>query len=357
MLVGFFKDHKDTCTCQIEKYVDRIWIINQDGDVEVLRKFVVSNISPTGGNFLTKIKMLIPYRHVFDLLLKNKTCFDENLIFNSPKIRSTSNYEIIKIPNKVNDYGVISDDGIENIKVFTNIKLEDTNIGKNEPKNGKPSAPDCGCTILEIIMPAGAGLLPGEKAEFRLSFKINNLLDKIGTESIVQREIILDYFVGYKWQMEIGLLGRENEIKVKPTLGGPGSPGGFDIFIYVIPTLDKIDGFDNRLKPSWHDNHNIDGKETQIEWNKYPFRLRDMIKDKSPIEIGDNISIIGRFVERYDVRKAITGLSETVNNISNKTEKETRKNKYKFIASITLASISFVGFIVLTLLRACGIVN
>ena len=356
MLVGFFKDNYETCSPRIVKFVDRIWILNHEGDVAVLRAFIVENFSQQSTEeSLTKIKMLIPYRHVLDPLLRNQTCFNENLFFNSPKTRSTGKYGITTMPkynNRKDDFGVIFDDGIENIKVYLNAKLDKLGIDSQNDAAGKIEGDTRGSTILELCFPQGATLAPGERAEFVLSFKINNLFDKLDSDGItIRREIMLEYFVGREWEAEIKLLGLNNEIKIIPGLGGATNAGGFDIFVYVPPTLEKIDGFDNKLKPSWHDTKDIDGVDTHTEWEKYLFRLRDIIKNKNIVGIGDQVSIIGKFVEKYDIRKAINNLSAKTIEISNKTDIDRRINRKRFIATLTISIIAFLATLTFSILR------
>lgn len=354
MLIGFFKDKDETCSCIIEKFTDRVWITNTDGDTRVLRSFVLENKDSTSitGEF-SKISFVVPYRNVLELRLLNKMCFDENLFFNLPQIHSTQTYNIKKMPNldgKSDDYGIIDNDGISDIKVFLAAKLDCTQL---QSRYGV-------CSIIEVVLPSGITLKPGEKTEFRLSFLINSLLDKIDSATTLtpRREIVINYFQGYGYKREIGYLGKTNEVKLLPLYNKETTSGGIDIFIYVNSLLEKVDGFENKFKPSWHDKYDVDGKEGLTDWEKYLFRPRHIYPEKDMIGMGDEVSIIGKFVEKYDVKGAITNISSVVEKIDDKVEDvyqktniESQRNKHKFIWSVTIAGISLIITVTFTLLR------
>ncbi len=294
MLIGFLKNPKDSCECKVIKFVDRIWFLNKDGDVEILRSVVVENTGQVGE--LSSIYMLVPFRNIIGTKLKNHTCFDRNNYFNSISVNTTHKYKIIKHPlndDSVGDFGIINHDGIENIKVFMNLKEPDTLLdiwGVRSQRNRLWEA-----SIIEYKLPTGHFLKPKEKTEFRIFFKVTSLLAKVKESDYSKLEVFIKYLFGVRYKLELDILNpnKNKEIKIIPTLQGDSFPGGFDIILYLPKDFKRLSGFENRTKEPYYDEHKSNGKKGDSKVEKYIFRARDFFKDKNVIGINDEINING----------------------------------------------------------------
>lgn len=352
MLAGFFKIHEDSdCSCRVIKYSDRIWLLNDRGDAQFRRQFIIEVLRESKAP-LTSVRVAIPTENITELDVINDECFNEELIFNSPHTLTTENYEVLNKPKNQRDFGIIEDDGIDQVKVFGDIVsgLSKTGLG----------TPDI-CNVVKLPFPSPIG--PGEKVEIRITFKVSAMFDVVNPNSKFPTNAIrLNYFTPcYKDLAEY--VGRSNEIKVLPELDPTNTnhPGGFDIWLYFLPNYEKIGGFLNTSLEVYDEVHNFDGlvgeKRIKLCW-----RLRNLsvAKDNKLIGSGDFFSVNGQLAEVYDSKTVIDKIKEDIPTIRDEVVKgiaETKKrlernSRLGLILSIVAMVLSIVLPFIIPLIKA-----
>lgn len=339
MLVGFFKkDEEKDCKCQVVKCSDRIWL-DKNGNASFLRSFVI-RVLPDSPLPLTEVKLLLPVEHILDIKSSNDSYFQEQYYFNQPHIRTTNTYKITKSPetNSYNSYGLINDDGIDDIKIFT---------------AGEYAAPKLfrfdKCTVLRFRIPDA--VKPGEVVGWRFSFRVSSLFDNVvGNDLLPEYNVPLSYF-SKLYNDEIVMLGGQNEIDIIPTLEGENHPGGFDIWLYLPPRFMKVSGFDDATEKI--DHRTMDGTEGDPQV-KFGWKLRWLLKkhgrpENTPMNstdiLGLNLDINGVIKQRYDSAADLKKVCESVEAIPvidgtvQKMKKEVRVSTILAIVAIILSII------------------
>ena len=301
MLVGFFKKALD-CECYVIKYVDRIWL-SGSGDAEISRTFIVK-VNENSAESLKEIRILLPFKHLTDLVNINETCFlpFSEYHFNSPEICTTQQYRIIQNPPSeklFNSFGIINHDGIEDIKVFTEIDQSTYPLGK--------------CSVIRLKLPSP--LEKGESTEIRMKFRVPSLFNKISPPPFPNYSFEFPYF-SQMYIDEIDQLNRELEIKVKPILDMSHFSGGFDIILYFPPEYVEVSEI-KAFKKKYDDPYDIRGKETSEKRLKFIWRLREFLKQKglpeeTQVGIGQEVAPSGILTGKYDVRGAVERLRQAM---------------------------------------------
>lgn len=303
MLVGFYKKPQN-CDCFIIKYVDRIWL-KENGDADILRVFVVEVGEREDNVSLEELRVLLPYKNIQGVEVINHTCFlpSSDYLFNSPEFCTTQTYTItqpLSSPIRFDSFGIINDDGIENIKVFPKIDNAFYDVGS--------------CSVVRFRLPVA--LQAGERMEIRLKFKVASLFDKVTTGISPTYFVEFPYFSSL-YKDEIAQLDGDLEVKVKPTLGTSESKfiGGFDIFLYFPVGFEKVSGF-HPFKEKY-DSLEINGRKTENKRIKMLWRLRELLKSKGLPEnhltcVGENLLLTGTLQRSYSSQEAMELLSKQI---------------------------------------------
>ncbi len=303
MLIGFFKKPVE-CICYVVKFLDRIWL-SESGDVDFLRTFIVE-VDKNSPKSLKEVRILIPCKRLEDPECVNKTFSlpGKKYYFNSPEVFSTGEYKIIQEEtncNRFDSYGIINQDGIKNIKVFTSIDYSNYQVGD--------------CSVIRLQLPEG--LEKGQSTEMRVRFRITSVLNRITGGVFPNYNVEFPYF-SRKYANEIDQLDTNMEIKVKPVLGlsSASFKGGFDVFVYLPSGFDGVSGFDDFFKKK-PDFYTIDGKKGHKKREKYLWRLREFLKKKGLAEdtlvgCGQDWLISGTLTREYNQKEAIDLMSRLI---------------------------------------------
>jgi hypothetical protein len=276
----------------------------------------------------------------------NESYFDPQYYFNQPHIRTTNIFKIKKHPNNNKDYdsyGIINDDGIDDIKIFTSTE------------SAMPKLVPFGkCTIIKFKFPVP--VKPGETVGSRFSFKVTSLFDNVtGSDIYPDYSISLPYFCSTDDE-ETSMLGKDNEIGIVPTLKGEGQPGGFDIFVYLPPKFIKVSGFTDATEKI--DHYTLDGVEGEGR-QKFSWKLRGLLKKggisdsiilNSATRQGFNIDITGVIKEKYDSAADLIKIKEKVGTIPSldetvkKVKKEVRLSTIIAVVAIIISIIGLIPF-------------
>lgn len=308
MLIGFFKSVGEIeCNARIIAFTDRIWLREQE-DGFIRRSFTVE-IEQSSPKHLSEISMLLPCE-VLDLQAENQTAFDPNWYYNSPGIRTTSRsqskYAISKIPASDIHFGTISDDGLDNIRVYVNDAAAPRFF---RVKN---------CTVIKFKL--SPPLENGQRAQWRISFYAPSLSKNITPQNPLKTLACeIKYFVGDSYIDEVDTFGERTCIPITHHPGGDRS-GGFSILLYAPPNFALADGFSLAVTKtdSRDENGNIGDQRTKLVW-----QLRRILQESGEMSptIGCNTHTIlsGTFAQR-DSGSVIGKLQATIQDFPERLE-------------------------------------
>jgi len=283
LITGFFKRYEERdCICRVIKVSNRIWLTDDIGNSQVRIEFIVE-VDEKSPAPLEKIRLALYCQSINDLTNLNPSCFDKDLIFNSPDRKTTGKYEILSSPQGNINYGYIKDDVYKKIKVW-----EDIDVSFFKPNPSEP------CCVISVGFPEP--LKAGELTEVRLSFKVTTLFDTVyPAGEYPVKSITLEYFAPCTKGLK-DVVGSKNEIKVCPQLNSSDGthPGGFDIWLYFPPGYKKIGGFNYSYKEK-HDEvydfgGNIGEKRVKIGWK---LRTYPGVINREIVGSGEGITISG----------------------------------------------------------------
>lgn len=281
MLVGFFKDAIDAGThCRVIHYTDRIWLEPSLAGT-FLRTFTIEVESGVG---IKSIRMLLPTKDVSELKGLNDTAFDQGWFFNSNTLRSAGKYEITQNPSSGHDFGVINDDGLNDIKVFVGNLVEPVHYPLADSRVVQFKFPDV--------------VKPGEKVHCRLRFSVPVLATLIRPGATLTYSIELPYFAAS--QTATSDIGIDRLIPVLPSMGGANHKGGFSVFVYAPPGYVRDLGFDGLAQKM--DRLNSDGTQGEHR-TKFVWQLRKALEDagrnpQDEVTLEREYRIVGSLVQR-----------------------------------------------------------
>ncbi len=374
MLVGFFKKQEERdCACEIVYFADRIWL-REDEDGLFFRKFLV-RLSEQSPRPLSEIRMAVPSTELINLESWNHTAFlePEQFYFNSPSIRTTGKYRILQRPtgsDKHCEVGLIADQGLDNIKVY----LGDGAVPRHQQVGD--------CRVVAFRFPTA--LLPGDLAESRVFFTIPNVSKNLGpSEDFPTHNVELHYLCAAKHGAACEILGKDNFVPVRPTLGGQNHSGGFSVLLYTPENFIRVTGFQNSEERLDFRDHtgNTTGPRT-----KFVFQLRRLVQAEggneqeaigpdrefvisgtiTPRDTGQRIRQIINGVKKipdeFDtLRKEVSGdiekARESITGVQDgleETKKEVRWATYVAVAALVLSVLAFIPVVpdLLRLIRA-----
>jgi hypothetical protein len=326
VLLGFFKrNDESTCQCRIVSYGDRIWL-EANLEATVLRTFTLE-ILPTSKTQLSEIRMLLPFSAATVTGLKglNDTAFDPNWYFNAPSLRTSRDYTLKRaVPNERDSFGVIDDDGIKEIKVFRgNLAVP------SQMTIEKATA---------ITFRFEAPLVPGEKAQFRLLFKVSGI-GRVASPGL-SNYYDIKYLNSADFTRECEFQGMDSLIPIY--LVPREAAGGFSILIYSPPEYLETQGFDGSEQS--RDPIGWDAKEA-ADRTKCVWQLDQILKLDKPTELGlkQDFALRGTFGKSIDT-DMLGGLAKLQTQVA-KQQVEIRKATIVAIVSAVLAVLALIPFL------------
>lgn len=235
----------------------------------------------------------------------NDAAFDQKLYWNSPELRTTAEYQVIKTPSPGGrgERGRIIDDLLE-LDVFPDkdVQLSTMEMGSS--------------SLLNIEFPDD--LKPGEKAQVRLLLHIENLF-RLKDPDAPRAEYICDlkYFNArsHPASEAVQILG--GDASWIPVLARPASPKdgtGFTIVLYAMPGFTKGDGF-GLVSSQAFDQYTPDGTQSEnrvkLLWQLDELLERDGADPNQPVSCNSFVRISGSLIESDD-GKRIRDLQQTV---------------------------------------------
>ena len=331
MIIGFYKLHEEKdCNCRIIKVSNRIWLNDDVGNSQIRVEFIVE-VNEKSPEPLNKIRLALLVQSISNLTNSNSTCFDKDLIFNSPQNKSTNQYKVLNKPQGNSNYGYIENDVYKKVKVW-----EDTDVSffKPDPKEQ--------CCVITVGFPGP--IKAGECTEVRLSFEVTALFD-IAYPSYKNpvNTITLEYFSPRTKGLG-DVIGGQNEIKVCPQLDSEDNthPGGFDIWLYFPPGYKKIGGFNYSYKEKHDETYKFDGsigkKRIKIGWR---LRTYPGMSSRKLVGSGEDINISGLLQKVSDA---------TLENIKSDVKTHGKVALIIGIISIILSVIAITAAIVIPLI-------
>ena len=310
MLVGFFKESSAlACDARIIGFCDRIWA-DHDLSFTVYRKFSVSVDLSSKGK-LDKLHLLVG-PEIDSICSINDLAFDPKCYWNSPDLRTTAQYSVIRKPDTARGQtrGQIDDDKLL-LDVFPDRDL------KLSPRQVD------GSWLLTVEFPEA--ISPGEKTQIRLRYRIPNAL-RPKDSSAPRREYIcgLRYFSAASARSAVQLLG--GDLCCVPVLCRPASfndGAGFTIVLYGPPGCKRGDGFDEPTVEAI-EFREPDGSESQVDRVKLLWQL-DEVLERGGVDPGQlvlcssSVHISGSLFEGDDgkqVEALQKGLIATQTNLS-----------------------------------------
>ena len=234
---------------------------------------------------------------------RNDTAFDGTLYWNSPELRTTAEYKILKTPSStvVGDRGRINDDLLE-LDVFQekDLKLKLQDVARS--------------TLLEVEFPDD--VKKGERVQLRLLLEIPGVFE-LRDPNAPRAELVCDlkYFNARSGPASdaVQILGGELWIPVVARPTKPSEGNGFTIVLYAMPGFTVGDGFS--LATNALDQYTADGSQSQnrvkLIWQLDELLERDGTDPNQPLSTSSLVRLSGSFIESDD-GKPIRDLQESV---------------------------------------------
>jgi len=262
MLVCMLKGEEDkNCKAEIVKYGDRIWI--DPIRISCIREFIVSLASDSKP--LSRIRMLLPFKHVLELRDLCETLLDENYLFNG---FHSCGYKLERV-DPIQKKGNIICDDFKNVEVIYgdyNLLLS-TSFVRN-------------ANLIEIYR-KNEPLKPGSLWMVRVSFKVTSVLNLLSEDNYLFET---EYFEGFDFKEELEHLGWPDlEIPFKKIYNPKTKQGGIDVLLYLQPPLH---GTRFNAYKETTSKHRFDGTEGQENLEKYIWRGRVSFPNNDYLELG-----------------------------------------------------------------------
>lgn len=325
MLIGILPDTPE-CKCRVIKFVDRIWL-EDTGNANILRRIVfeVDSESPKPlDEFHQCLPTLVP-SGVEDL---SATGLDPHHHFN--RQARGGEFRLIKSPKagEKAPHGIVSYDGIENIKVFTEILQHGGEL---------KALPYGHASMIRVRFPEP--IMPGERCQFIFRFTVDNVCAPVSQDTSFVKVLWLKlpYFDvdGERFaNLLAAIKGRRCMPIMKfykqlpPVDGETRHAGGLDIFLYLPPNYSPKHETFTRTYSTQLDNRLIDGSQAEPGRNKLIWRLKHLIPD--PPE-----EMIPQSRPPQVISGAIAPISERASHYFDKIDKQLNDITVRFSAALT----------------------